>query len=86
LYSAINTVNPLAVIMYYLFQALAGYIVSIIFMIALKKQGILVNVKQDLIQKAKEREAEKKYYSQYTNDVLVKNDNKAEASEEESKK
>lgn len=70
-------------VVFVMVQGLPGILITLLFMLVLRHQGMYVDVKKDLVSKAKEREMEKKYYSQYVNDVIIKND-KATADPEES--
>ncbi|MGM9971724.1 MAG: hypothetical protein ACI35W_04885 [Anaeroplasmataceae bacterium] len=58
---------------YIAIQDASGMVVTLIMIIPLRHQQVLLDVKKDLISKSEEKEMERKYYSQYTNDVIEKN-------------
>lgn len=86
IYSLVKLDNPLDNILFFLTENITGAVVTLIFVIALSHQKMFVDVKKDLIKKEKEKQMENKYYSQYVNDVIVKNDNIVEKEDETSKK
>lgn len=85
-FSLLTLTNPLDNTVWFLVQNVAEFVVTLIFVLALRRQGMFVDVKKDLIKKEKERQMENKYYSQYVNDVIVKNDDNVDEEDKTSKK
>lgn len=63
-------------LVYSIIQCLPGAFATIIFIIPLQRQSTLGDVKETLISKEEEKEMERKYYSQYANEVIEKNNQK----------
>lgn len=76
LFSCIFGGGILGSFMVSLIEMLPCTVGTLIMMVFLQRQGVLKDVKKDLISKKEEQEMEKKYYSQYQNDVIEKNDKK----------
>ena len=67
-----SNANVLSRIGWVVIQSLPGAFITIIMIIPLRHQKALFDVKQDLISKQEEKEMERKYYSQYANEVIDK--------------
>lgn len=85
-YSLMKLDSPLNNIVFFMVQNATQAVATLIFVIALSHQKMFVDVKKDLINKEKERQMENKYYSQYTNDVIIKENNVIEKEDKTSKK
>lgn len=71
-YSLITLTNPADYMMSFVLVNIPSWFFTITIMAVLRRQGIFVDVKKDLVNKKKERELENEYYSKYRNEILDK--------------
>ncbi|MCR5706245.1 MAG: hypothetical protein K6G48_05565 [Acholeplasmatales bacterium] len=71
-YSIIVAENPIEYIGTLAVVNIPCWFFTLIVMFVLRKQGIIVDAKKNLISKRKEQELEQQYYSHYRNEILEK--------------
>lgn len=71
-YSLITLSNPIDYLATLAVVNVGNWFFTIIIMAVLRHQGIVVDVKKDLVNKRKEKELENLYYSKYRNEIIDK--------------
>ncbi len=71
-YSLITLTNPIDYLAALAVVNVGNWFFTIIIMAVLRHQGIVVDVKKDLVNKRKEKELENLYYSKYRNEIIDK--------------
>ena len=72
IYSILVTTNPIKYIATLAIVNVPCWAITALIMFVLRKQGVVVDAKKDLISKRKEAEIEQQYYSKYRNEILEK--------------
>ncbi len=75
-YAILSNQNWVSSLVSHFFDSLFALLATMVFIIVIKNQNVIVDVKENLIATAEERRKEKEYYKEYTKEIVVKKNDK----------